>query len=322
MPYGRRYDWPGALHHVMSRGVNGMEILKKQSHKTEFIHLMNRYLPDAGLKVHAWALMNNHFHLLTETGDVPLSAVMHRLLTSWSKRYNFLEERQGRVFQNRFKSILIDKESYYFTVIAYINLNPLRSGYVENENDLGAYPFGGHSYSEGARKRFKWEYDIHSDRDYSKQYRKSVLRQKLKLDETFSANTTSVLSRTGLKKGPAFDDDHVEILGENAYALDVVRSSSDRRLQPLRNRHEQHKMAEAALGKVQKIFDLPLPVIMGRSRCGKAYQARRMLINYLILFCGFSYSDAARYLGRTRQAVAHTFKKGTNGIMLNALQQK
>ncbi len=48
MPYGRRYDWPGALHHVMSRGVNGMEILKNKSHKTEFIHLMNRYLPDAG----------------------------------------------------------------------------------------------------------------------------------------------------------------------------------------------------------------------------------------------------------------------------------
>lgn len=321
MPYGRRYDWPGALHHVMSRGVNGMEVLKRSSHKTEFIHLLNRYLPAAGVKVHAWALMNNHFHLLTETGDVPLSAVMHRLLTSWSMRYNFLEERQGRVFQNRYRSILIDKENYYFTVIAYINLNPLRSAYVKSETDLEAYPFSGHSYTEGIRKRYKWEYDISSDRSYSKKYSKAILRHKLKLDETISSNSPSVLSRTGLKKGPAFDDDHVEILGENAYALDVVKSSSDRRLQPLRNRHEQHRMAEAALGRVQQIFDLPLPVIMGRSRCGKAYQARRMLISYLILFCGFSYSDAARYLGRTRQAVAHTFKKGIDGITLNALQQ-
>ena len=313
----------------MSRGVNGMEIFKTARHKLDFMGMMGNYLPKAGLRIHAWAIMNNHFHLLAETGEVPLSAVMQRLLTKWAMGYNHMEKRQGRVFQGRYRSILVDKEKYFFTLMAYINMNPLRSGYVRSEEDLDNYQFSGHCHSKGIGKSYPWENPSRDVHRHS--YREAVLRLKkemeglVKHDEPVPSemviDARGILPASGVI--PRDTTDHrIFIKGDREFVMDVISGETDRRLQPIRSRLLQHSEALKALEKVCGLCSVSETALRGASRRNETVQARKLLIHYLILFCGFSFSDAGRFLGRSRQAAAAAFKSPMNKPMLKALQNK
>ena len=102
--------------------------------------------------VYAWALMPNHAHLLIRTGVEPLSRVMRRLLTGYAVSFNRRHKRTGHLFQNRFKSILVEEEPYFLQLIRYIHLNPLRSSLVATLDELDAYPWSGHAVLLGRRE--------------------------------------------------------------------------------------------------------------------------------------------------------------------------
>jgi putative transposase len=332
MPYGRRLDWPGAMHHVMSRGIDGLGILKNPSLKRKLIELLDRYLPDAEATVHSWALMDNHFHLLIQTGEVPLSAIMHRLLTAYSVWYNIRSDRTGRVFQGRYRSILIDSEDYYFTLIAYINSNPLRAGYVSDSDELRNYPFCGDACLNEGRKRFKWEYDFTNFTDYADNYRRKLVEIKGKVgNEEFPYEISKgnyVLSSAGVKKspGPAPSENSQTwscrnfVLGRSSYIREVISSEFDKRILPIRDRRRQHEMAESALDSVCRIFNVSKSSIAGRSRRKQIVRARTLFIQYLILCCGFSFSDAARLMQRSRQVVCYLFNKKPEIELFNVLR--
>ena len=102
--------------------------------------------------VYAWALMPNHAHLLIRTGVEPLSRVMRRILTGYAVSFNRRHKRTGHLFQNRFKSILVEEEPYFLQLIRYIHLNPLRSSLVASLDELDAYPWSGHPVLLGRRE--------------------------------------------------------------------------------------------------------------------------------------------------------------------------
>jgi REP element-mobilizing transposase RayT len=91
---------------------------------------MGEILLDTETTCFAWSLMPNHFHLLLRTGNIPVSTVMRRLLTGYAIWFNRSRRRFGHLFQNRFKSILCQEESYLLELVRYIHLNPLRAGLV------------------------------------------------------------------------------------------------------------------------------------------------------------------------------------------------
>ena len=104
------------------------------------------------LTVLAWALLPNHAHLLVRTSPRPhpagrgaLSIAMRRLLTGYAGAFNRRHRRSGHVFQNRYKSILVEEEPYLFELVRYIHLNPLRAGLVRDLASLDRYPWSGHS---------------------------------------------------------------------------------------------------------------------------------------------------------------------------------
>lgn len=94
---------------------------------------------------YAWALMPNHFHLLLVTGKESISKVMQSVLTGYAVTFNRKHERVGHLFQNRFRSILCEKDSYLSELIRYIHLNPVRAGIVSDLDSLKKYPWTGHS---------------------------------------------------------------------------------------------------------------------------------------------------------------------------------
>src|SRR5512137_2894891 len=102
-------DAPGALHHVIGRGIARQKIFLSGEDRDDFLNRLGSLLSWSETTCYAWALISNHFHLLLRTGSASLSSVMRRLLTGYAVSYNLRHHRFGHLFQNRYKSILCEE---------------------------------------------------------------------------------------------------------------------------------------------------------------------------------------------------------------------
>ncbi|NTW68506.1 MAG: hypothetical protein HGB23_01495 [Chlorobiaceae bacterium] len=144
MPRGARLDAPGALHHVMVRGIERDLLFLDDEDREDFVERMGRLAVDTGTALFAWSLMSNHVHLLLRSGEPGMAVFMRRLLTGYATRFNRRHKRYGHLFQNRYKSILCEEEPYFLRLVSYIHLNPLRAGLVHSLEDLDGYRWSGH----------------------------------------------------------------------------------------------------------------------------------------------------------------------------------
>jgi REP element-mobilizing transposase RayT len=145
MPRQGRIDGPGAVHHVVVRGIERKGIFKDDKDREDFIERLSDLLQEKPTPCYAWALMTNHVHLLLRTGEVPIASIMRRLLTGYAVRFNRRHHRHGHLFQNRYKSILCEEDAYLTQLVAYIHLNPFRAGTVGDVSALRSYPYCGYS---------------------------------------------------------------------------------------------------------------------------------------------------------------------------------
>ncbi len=145
MPRTARIDAPGALHHVIARGIEGCPLFHDDQDRADFVSRLGRLAAEEAFHVYAWALLPNHFHLLCETAALSPSTAMQRLLTGYAVMFNKRHARRGHLFQNRFRSLLCQKEPYLRELVRYIHLNPLRAGVLRNLRELGDWPWSGHS---------------------------------------------------------------------------------------------------------------------------------------------------------------------------------
>src|SRR4030067_526627 len=153
MPRSGRLDAPGVLHHVIGRGIEKRPIFLTDEDRNDFLARLGLLSEDGYLKVYAWALLPNHFHLLCKTGKAPLARSMRRLLTGYAVNFNRRHNRYGHLFQNRYKSILCQADPYLAELVRYIHLNPLRAKLVADRRELDRYPYTGHSALMGRVKR-------------------------------------------------------------------------------------------------------------------------------------------------------------------------
>ena len=156
MPRKARIDAPGALHHIMARGIEKRDIFLDDFDRDKFIDRLGTVISDTQTDCFAWALMPNHVHLLIRTGHTSISTVMQRLLTGYSIGFNRRHKRHGHVFHNRFKSILCQEETYLLELVRYIHLNPLRAGLVIELSALEVYAYSGHGIIMG-KLRGDWQ---------------------------------------------------------------------------------------------------------------------------------------------------------------------
>lgn len=145
MPRGPRIAFENAFFHVFNRGLNKQEIFLDTSDYQKFLRRLEELITinQFDHAVYAYVLMPNHFHLLIQTKKTPISKIMSSLLTSYSMYFNRKYKRVGTLFQNRFKSKLCDKDSYFLGASRYIHLNPIEAGI---SSDLEDYPWS--SYPE------------------------------------------------------------------------------------------------------------------------------------------------------------------------------
>lgn len=152
MPRKARIDAPGALQHIIVRGIERRKIFYDDTDRDNFLERLGVVLVDTDTPCFAWALIPNHLHLLLRTGLAPIATVMRRLLTGYAVSFNRRHRRHGQLFQNRYKSILCQEDAYLLELVRYIHLNPLRAKIVPELKKLDKYAYCGHSVVMGKTK--------------------------------------------------------------------------------------------------------------------------------------------------------------------------
>jgi REP-associated tyrosine transposase len=113
VPRKARLDAPGTLHHVIIRGIERRKIVSADQDRRDFVFRMGNIALETKTIIYAWALMTNHAHILLRSGPSGLPQYMRRLLTGYAVSYNRSHRRHGHLFQNRYKSIVCEEDSYF-----------------------------------------------------------------------------------------------------------------------------------------------------------------------------------------------------------------
>ena len=129
MPRVARKVYIGYPHHIVQRGNNKQRVFKDYKDRLFYLCQLRKYSWECDCKVHAYCLMPNHIHLLlVPSQQESLAKIMQKLNLSYTQYINRKYNRSGRLWESRFFSSQIDKESYLWSVCRYIEQNPLRAG--------------------------------------------------------------------------------------------------------------------------------------------------------------------------------------------------
>lgn len=126
-----RLEYPCAFYHIISRGNRQQPIFHRKQDYRRFLDTLVAAVSRYHFHLYAYVLMPNHFHLLLEQVDCPLSRFMQVLLTSYAQWHNRKYRQSGHLFQGRYRAILCDKDSYLLELTRYIHLNPVRARIVK-----------------------------------------------------------------------------------------------------------------------------------------------------------------------------------------------
>jgi len=135
MPRSPREDHEGAWHHVMNRGIARAAVFRSASDRSIFLESLTAAAERYGLQVHAYCLLDNHFHLLLLSERGLLSDGMRFLTARFTQRINYRDGRDGPIFRGRFRSIMIESDAHLVRVSRYIHRNPIEAALARSPED-------------------------------------------------------------------------------------------------------------------------------------------------------------------------------------------
>ncbi|MGI6413308.1 MAG: transposase [Syntrophomonadaceae bacterium] len=142
MPRAAREKSSTGIYHVMFRGIN-RQIIEDDEDYQKYLETLKTYQEKSDYIIYAYCLMSNHVHLLIKEVTEDLGIVFRRIGASYVYWYNWKYGRRGHLFQDRYKSEIIETDSYFLTVLRYIHQNPYKAGMIK---DIADYPWS--SYRE------------------------------------------------------------------------------------------------------------------------------------------------------------------------------
>ncbi len=321
MPRQKRLNCPGALFHVVSRGIERRKIFLTDKDRSDFLKRLETGLKTTGYQCFAWALMDNHFHLLLRSGSRPLSDLMRSLMSGYAGGFNRRHKRRGVLFQNRYKSILCQEDSYLLELVRYIHLNPLRARVVPNLEELMKYPWTGHSTLIGRYKREFQEVD--EVLAHFGTQRKNTCQAYLEfVADGVSMGRREDLTGGGLKRSAGgwegvrklkqekeywLGDDR--ILGDGQFVADILRESEEELSQRERLLREGWNLERLA-SKVCEILEVDPSKLKEKGRANDLARAKGAIAHMGSRKLGLSGKAIAYYLGVSRPAVSYLIKSG------------
>ena len=320
MPRRARLDAPGTLHHVIIRGIEKRKIADDDKDRSEFVNRMGGLSIDLNTPIYAWSLMTNHAHILLKSGPSGLPEFMRKLLTGYAINYNKRHRRPGHLFQNRYKSIVCEEDTYFKELVRYIHLNPLRAGLVDRLSKLDWYKWSGHSVVLGRRKNH-WQ-----DRNYvltwfgstereAKQYYRGFVGKGIVIGRQPQLvggglirslggwSQVKAIRRIGEKE--ASDE---RILGSGQFVEQIVREtdiSSKYRYTDL----DRKQKAKEVISNLCKKQGISVEALQAGSRRSDISKVRAELSYTLVDELGLTLAEVARLLGVTTSAVTRAIKR-------------
>jgi putative transposase len=127
---------PGLSLHVVQRGNNKVEMFRETSDYRFFLRVLHHESTHCDVAIHAYTLMTNHFHLMaTPTAHAGLSTMMQRIGRTYVPVFNLKHQRTGGLWEGRFRSCVIETESYWLKCMRYVELNPVRAGMTSRSDE-------------------------------------------------------------------------------------------------------------------------------------------------------------------------------------------
>ncbi len=148
-----RISYEGAVYHVTARGNERRNIVIDDDDRRRFVKVLLDVVDQFGVVLYAWVLMDNHYHLLLETPKANLSLAIRHLNGVYTQGFNRYHKRAGHLFQGRFKSILVEKESYLLELCRYVVLNPVRAGLAGHPRE---WVWGSYRATVGEEESPEW----------------------------------------------------------------------------------------------------------------------------------------------------------------------
>lgn len=321
MPRKARIDAPGALHHIIVRGIDRCQIFRDNRDRDQYLDRLGDILSESETPCYAWALMSNHFHLLLKTGLVPLASVMRRLLTGHAVYFNRRHRRHGHLFQNRYKSILCQEDTYLRELVRYIHLNPLRAGLVDDVEALSGYPYSGHSalMVKIGRAWQQGDYVLgffgQSKAEARKAYKQFVaegVERGRRPELTGGGLQRSVggwRALASIRRESDWVKSDERILGDSDFVKMVLRHADEQMETRYRLYSENIKLDDVAQ-RVARVMGLPLEAVWEAGRRHQTVQARSLLCYWASRELGLSMTEIANRLGLTQPAVSIAARRG------------
>jgi putative transposase len=132
VPRGARKKSNSGIYHIMLRGINKQTIFEDEQDRTRFLDTLKKYKDISNYEVYSYCLMDNHIHLLVKESGENISEAIKRISSSYVYWYNVKYERCGHLFQERFKSEIVENNTSFLKVLRYIHQNPIKAGLAKN----------------------------------------------------------------------------------------------------------------------------------------------------------------------------------------------
>ena len=321
MPRQSRIDAPGALHHVIIRGINRERIFYDHQDRFNFLKRLGDLTKKSNTGCYAWALLDNHAHLLLRTGSFPIATLMRRLLTGYVLNFNRRHNRWGHLFQNRYRSILCQEEAYLLELVRYIHLNPLRAKLVSDMGQLDRYAFSGHSAVMGKQKS-DWQNIKYVLSQFGKQLSLARRQYRRFVEKGIGLGRRKELVGGGLirslggwpevkalRRKQAFMKGDERILGDSGFVENVLACAEEAMVR----KYQLKAMGldlEAIAGRVADHFDMKAEEVWSAGKNRKLVKARSLLCYWAVRELDISMTELAQRLKLSVTAVSNSVSRG------------
>jgi len=321
MPRKARVDAPGALHHVIVRGIERRKIFRSDYDRKNFLNRLGKLIPETQTDCFAWALIPNHVHLLLRTGLVPISLLMRRLLTGYAVWFNKKYRRHGQLFQNRYKSILCQEDPYLKELVRYIHLNPLRAGLVEDMKKLDKHPWCGHSVlmnkTKQAWQNVDYVYGLFSEKKRMARTRYRVYVEKGIVDGKRPDLTGGGLLRStggwtvlkGLRKVGIRVKGDERILGDSDFVENVLKSAEEELEQKYDLKARGYDFYRVTQ-RVAEVMEIETEQVTAFGKSPQTVKARSLLCFWAHRKLGMTTIEIGRRLNISQSAVSRSSMRG------------
>ncbi len=278
MPRTPRIDYPGARHHVMNRGIRREAMFLDDEACAAFVDALAEVPRRFDARVHGYALMPNHYHLMIEVPRGNLSDVMKHVGATFTQAFNRQRGHDGPVFRGRFRNEVVQDDAYWMHLLAYLHLNPVRAHLARRPEEC---MWTSHNAYVDPSRRPRWLtcselLGMFGGEEAVRQYVRDV--------------------RLGRRQAPGDFDPERFFTGANTVA---VPEPPPRVL----------RTPEQAIADVAEVLGIPVSAVLERRRGRKPNLGAWLAAWWLIDGAGLSQAEVARRLGVSRPRVSQLYNR-------------